>query len=379
MGNKRWFSKHGTPINGKKHKSSWLNRDFKDANNAAIRENKKMIKLPGLIKEGKKYGSVNNHTSPSGGQGSFYNGTGSWSSGVGSYQKQWCKHEGNKVVFESDGKQLFAAAGRDLNEFSGKWDLIIDLASNIRPATSFVKRGHSNRFDILGKFQYKPGEVKSEVLSLDWNDMGAPPVSLDFWLTLWNMLPAKTVVACVGGHGRTGTCLASLMIASGVDYYSAVQTVRNDHCDSAIESLTQEKYLHGIYLDRLARELATATEKGEKGDITDISEDIKYAASHIPTQKSSYGDEEDTLPVIVTPVTGDSGNGVKKILGPSGINVKDTPPWMGEDVNTKVVNGVVYCSICVDPHCNEIECIHPSHMGWVKWDETSDEDRGWGV
>lgn len=241
-----------------------------------------MINLPSIIK-GK---NARQDTKDNGYKGLHY---GSGNTGGTTATYVTCSHPGDTVIFEHEGKQLFASNNHSLKEMSGKWDLIIDLANIISNTdNSFVKPGQLGKFDAL-KAYTPSNKLPSEVLRLNWPDMGAPLCTLDFWLTLWKILPAKSVIACMGGHGRTGTCLAALMIAAGVDYFQAVKDVRSIHCHKAIESMAQMKYLHTLYITLLERQLAYAIEHNTK-DIADIKADIKYAEDNPPvyaTKQSS--------------------------------------------------------------------------------------------
>jgi hypothetical protein len=247
-------------------------------------ERGRMIKLPDSVRSQK-----------GGGQGQSWwdkNATSgnSWHSSGGGKVYKSCTHTGDKVVFEvthKDGtkKQLFASSGTGLNEYSGKWGLIIDLASNLRSPNeiSFIKPGTSPKFDALKKYELKYKSVPSEVLKLDWADMSTPKCGLDFWIKLWDLMPEKTVIACMGGHGRTGTCLGALIIATGVDYYSAVETVRNEHCDKAIETTSQEVYLHELYMEVIKRRIKLIEGKKEfEKELVDLDEDLAYALKHPP-------------------------------------------------------------------------------------------------
>lgn len=228
-----------------------------------------------------------------------------------------CEHKGHDVVFEAEGKQLHAASMHGLNEYSGRWDLIIDLAkviSDYYPPAPFVRSKSAKCFNVLSQFQLKPAPpqpIKSELLALDWPDMAAPPVSLQFWQQLWQMLPAKTVACCMGGHGRTGTCLSALMIAAGKSYYDALDIIRNDHCKKAVETHSQEVYLHNLYLSRMQQEGL-----GHTAEYT-------YATANPP--KAAEARKGWT-----------GGGGTHKY-------------WT-----------------CVNPQCHDHSCAIPSHGGWVE-------------
>lgn len=107
--------------------------------------------------------------------------------------------------------------------------------------------------DLAGK--YKPVVVSNlpipgipTVISVDWPDMGVPKLGLAEW-TLIAKAIARTnrplFIACMGGHGRTGTALAILgcllgAIPKGTD---PVDAVRKLYCDKAVETLGQCQYI----------------------------------------------------------------------------------------------------------------------------------------
>lgn len=335
---------------GRRHKNrhkghrGGLNFEFDQANEAAL-EGDSMINLPKSVKTGQK-----EYTYYGNGQGYGYGSGGTvWKS---------CSHPGDKVVYESHGKKLYASNTHSLDEFSGKWELIIDLANVVTKPTGFgfVKGGNPERFNDLRQFTFRPNTVKSELLQLDWPDMGAPPATLDFWKRLWELLPEKTVVCCFGGHGRTGTCLASLLIADGIDYYSAIETIRNDHCDKAIESLTQTRYLHALYLDYLKSAIQDAVTANDPATVKELIEDLKYAEGHVPSTKSDFGD------AIVIDMKGDASKDT--IVDVKGDFVEE---------RIKQVGGVLYVKECNNNYCplHAADCDDPDHLSWVRWDESA--------
>lgn len=155
--------------------------------------------------------------------------------------KPECKgHDGQTPVFTlRDGERLiYAAQGGKLHPGNTKHlELIIDLAGGVlrRP---FVVRG-PKRFAVLNT-HFPP------ILRCDWPDMTAPSVGLSFWIRLLDLIPKLTVIACIGSHGRTGTALAALLVAEGMDPELAIKTVREQHCARAIETMPQEDYIRRL-------------------------------------------------------------------------------------------------------------------------------------
>ena len=356
----------------------------------------KMINLPDSVKKG-----VN---SSSGYQGDSWNRQ--------SYSYTQCDHKGDKVIFEHGGKQLYAANSKGINEYSDAWGLILDLGQIIPiPSAGFVKQSNNKKFDCLRQFTGKYAQPKAEILRLDWPDMSAPAVVPDFWIKLWDIMPEKSCAVCFGGHGRTGTCLAAFMIAvGGMDYYTAFTTVRAEHCEKAIESLGQARYLHGLYGEMLRRRLTESTAKGDIVATADIQEDLDYASKHLPTSQDLLGD--DTVSVNIST----SAKGYQQSLLPNDNKTRDwrecpkckiwvqrstqfndywcykckeaipraavanplTDPSMKDDgkdfeqANIKRINGVLYIRECMDSTCTMIEkedCEDPDHLVWIKWDD----------
>lgn len=151
-----------------------------------------------------------------------------------------CDHRALMVIHTLKGEKcLYGAQGAKLADTYAKvdhLDLILDLAGMVRPKR-FIVQG-PRRYQSLNAWAYP------EVVNLHWPDMTAPKgVPLVFWQKLLAQLPHHTAIACIGGHGRTGTCLACLMVADGMDPERAISLVREKHCGKAIESVEQENYI----------------------------------------------------------------------------------------------------------------------------------------
>jgi len=53
----------------------------------------------------------------------------------------------------------------------------------------------------------------------------------------------RVEVACIGGHGRTGTVLACMAVLAGVPANEAVRWVRNQYCERAVQEPSQEYWM----------------------------------------------------------------------------------------------------------------------------------------
>lgn len=94
----------------------------------------------------------------------------------------------------------------------------------------------------------KRNRARMQWVIYPWSDFQDPDSIREFelvtrWLLDHIMLGKRVEVGCVGGHGRTGTLLASLLILQGVDAWSAIDRIRHTYCEWAVESLQQERFL----------------------------------------------------------------------------------------------------------------------------------------
>jgi hypothetical protein len=171
--------------------------------------------------------------------------------GAGFTVKPACNHTGlTPWKTLSNGLTIYPAKGYQLTD-QRHLDVILDLAGLVKASGQFVQAtGHNaKRYNALNRI------VQPDIVRINWQDMTAPVhVRIDFWVRLGNMLAGQHVgIACMGGHGRTGTCMAALMIAvDGCSGKDAIEAVRTLHCARAIETKAQEDYLIRLADDRAA-------------------------------------------------------------------------------------------------------------------------------
>lgn len=86
---------------------------------------------------------------------------------------------------------------------------------------------------------------QEHILALNWPDYGIIDFPLEFWREMARIVQGhkKTLVYCVGGHGRTGTFLACLLRAFGYDGEEAIKLVKERYCQDAIEAVKQTEYI----------------------------------------------------------------------------------------------------------------------------------------
>ncbi len=175
---------------------------------------------------------------------------GTYSSDKNTSWKNTCQHDGQDVLFEDRDITLGGARGYDVDYTATS--LVIDLAGVFaKDYKSFLKKAPRAWKELLKGHYPEP-----EIIELAWPDFHAPCVGLDFWQKVWANLPkGHTIVCCMGGHGRTGTCLAALMLVADPNMSSkeAIDIVRQNHCSKAIENKEQEEYLHDLAAERDAQ------------------------------------------------------------------------------------------------------------------------------
>lgn len=185
---------------------------------------------------------------------------------LGGVTANFCKHDGTVSVWQAEERDFYCAGMGGIRP--ANYALVLDLADQVGPhrkaywtddlilVPSPAKFMDLNRLRVqkgveVGKDWTLPESYKN-VVHFRWTDGKVIKAGTAFWEELWAALPkGKILIACLGSHGRTGTCLAALMMASGTveSPLQAILTVRSKHCEMAIESYAQ---LH--YLDQLAAE-----------------------------------------------------------------------------------------------------------------------------
>ena len=131
---------------------------------------------------------------------------------------------------------------------AGEFDVVMNLTgTSIKNKTA----KHTIPIPELKKWEkmLPPGKDYVE-MNMEWPDMGTIPAPIQFWKDLVGYLKTnkKTMlVFCMGGHGRTGTAVASLMVACDLfKPNEAIKWVRKNYCERAIETTKQENYILGL-------------------------------------------------------------------------------------------------------------------------------------
>ena len=162
-----------------------------------------------------------------------------WSGNYSGYSA-WtpaCDHTPKKI-FEHEGVSYYAADEDGADEFGAGLVLNLTARSHILPSFSIpeLKKHFAVEFD--------------EVM-VPCPDFGIPKVKDSFWRAIHKYSVKKgykdVCVHCMGGHGRTGTALAALMIVlKKWSTKQAVTFLRTNYCEQAVESERQVDYLREL-------------------------------------------------------------------------------------------------------------------------------------
>jgi protein-tyrosine phosphatase len=93
---------------------------------------------------------------------------------------------------------------------------------------------------------------------LDWPDFGVPSDRAAADTEIRGAFARarageRVEIACIGGHGRTGTVLACMAILAGVPADAAVEWVRSTYCRRAVQEPSQQ-----YWIDRFSERLTEA-------------------------------------------------------------------------------------------------------------------------
>lgn len=154
--------------------------------------------------------------------------------------KSACFHS-PKIMFEHEGVAYHTADEDGAEEFFG------GLVLNLTPKSHTVA-AHSIP-ELASHFN-----IKFDEIMIPCPDFGLPAVLPSFWLAIHEYAKSKgyedVCVHCVAGHGRTGTVMSALLIAlKGFTIRRAVNLIRKNHCEKAVESERQVDYLRELDLE----------------------------------------------------------------------------------------------------------------------------------
>lgn len=106
------------------------------------------------------------------------------------------------------------------------------------------------RVQLFASFNRSPFPESLCSLVWGWPDFGIPykpQAAISIILNAWEYAYARgwpLEIGCTGGHGRTGTMLAIILVhAEGLMPEEAISAVREEYCPLAIETAAQEEFV----------------------------------------------------------------------------------------------------------------------------------------
>jgi hypothetical protein len=161
-----------------------------------------------------------------------------------------CRHDPT-LISQIDGVRFYGASRIRLNAKSlaqVNADLLINLTGfSLYDQRQPIKKAPEEWNELREYFA--PNRV--EEIVIDWPDMGVIPAGRLFWAEFFALIKKNqkqnVVVFCIGGHGRTGTCVASFMtVMLGIHGGKAIRSVRDGYCKQAVETKEQEDYVRSM-------------------------------------------------------------------------------------------------------------------------------------
>lgn len=176
---------------------------------------------------------------------------------------KWCKHvPADEPLFETDRVALYIADCMGFRAHYREFTFALDCGDILTDwqvrngGTPELFAGDKTLSNLLAPY-VDQGKLIGEprVLQIDWDDRKAPKLVPEFWPQIVDQLDGTVVIACQGGHGRSGTGAVCMMMVMNPEYTpaDAIIHLRAIHCARAIESKEQHEYIGrvGEYLGRV--------------------------------------------------------------------------------------------------------------------------------
>ena len=146
----------------------------------------------------------------------------------GGHGYKTCHHVMDKVVLRDEG----------LNE-------------EVAIYCSAGSKQHTRQPDQIPDFGLYADKIWSSVCRneyINWPDYGVPKDAevarqqiIDAFIRACN--GERVEIGCIGGHGRTGTLLACMVVLAGYEPTAAIDYVRSQYCHHAVETQGQEEWV----------------------------------------------------------------------------------------------------------------------------------------
>lgn len=175
-------------------------------------------------------------------------------------QKQKQKNRGKGKsggALQSGGKKFKSYSSYDYSDWGWSSDRhygepVQIGAITVYASSSWNSRKHNDFVPDWGLYADWCWRPAWRAEHISWPDMSIPDddsIAFEQILVAVEKAQAgqKVEVGCIGGHGRTGTILATMGVILGMTAEEAIDHVRTSYCTHAIETATQEWWVEMIY------------------------------------------------------------------------------------------------------------------------------------
>ena len=154
-----------------------------------------------------------------------------------------CFHSPQHMIASRDSTWgVWAGKKDDVKDHAKEYDVVLNL--------TWTSIKQINRIPIPELKEFENYQAEYKEIQLDWPDYGVTNLPRAFWEKLGKYLidnKYRMLIFCQGGHGRTGTAVACLMVTMlKFTAQEAIQWIRHNYCSSAIETTGQEAYIKRI-------------------------------------------------------------------------------------------------------------------------------------
>ena len=150
------------------------------------------------------------------------------------YEETIC-HYGNTLAFcDTKSKIKVYGAGSSRGLVINRDSFLIDVGSGMNEREDYT---------LFGNVEIP--QESFDGIAIEWRDMSLPNLSRTTWLSIVSeirRLNKDVIVACVGGHGRTGTTLA-ILAGLMLDIDDPISFIRSSYCNKAVETKKQSEYV----------------------------------------------------------------------------------------------------------------------------------------
>lgn len=165
-------------------------------------------------------------------------------------------HKGNRKILEmvTEGSGTLYAGGWNRNAEMYAGDTIIDLTGNKKDQPDIEAQDETARKDFLTTLNKYNTKEAASILHLYIPDFNIPNWDKSLWKPLAKDIVhilksgRDVLVACAGGHGRTGVAISILayLIDPALVGNSPITWLRKIYCKKVVESQKQIDYIYEV-------------------------------------------------------------------------------------------------------------------------------------